>query len=74
MRSRRFPTARRREDHEMYVYTRHSYYFFDPDTQFRWKEKNYATQYKKVQKSSWDEHYSPSFTKLSRSKMALYWH
>jgi len=23
----------------MYVYTRHSYYFFDPDTQFRWKEK-----------------------------------
>ena len=35
--------------------------------------KNYAMQYKKVQKSSWNEPYSSSsFTKRSCSKMALY--
>jgi len=35
--------------------------------------KNYAMQYKKVQKSSWNEPYSSSsFTKQSCSKMALY--
>jgi len=34
--------------------------FFDPDTQFPVNEKNYAMQYKKVQKSSWNEPYSSS--------------
>ena len=45
----------------------------DPSTQFPGNEKNYAVQYKKVQKSSWNEPYSSSsFTKQSCSKMALY--
>jgi len=40
--------------------------FFDPGTQFPGNEKNYAMQYKKVQKSSWNKHYSSfSFTKQS---------
>jgi len=34
-------------------------------------KKNYAMQYRKVQKSSWNEPYSSSFTKQSCSKMAL---
>jgi len=47
--------------------------FFDPSTQFPGNEKKYAMQYKKVQKSSWDEPYSSSsFTKQSCSKMALH--
>jgi len=29
--------------------------FFDPGTQFPGNEKNYAMQYQKVQKSSWNE-------------------
>ena len=74
MRSRRFPTARRREDHEMCVYTRHSYYFFDPDTQFRWKEKIMLRSTKKYKNQAGMNITPPSFTKLSRSKMALYWH
>ena len=47
---------------------------FYPDTQFPGNEKNYAMQYRKVQKSSWNEPYSSSssFTKQSCSKMALY--
>ena len=47
------------------------YYFFkfDPRTQFPGNEKNYAMQCKKVQKSSWNELYSSSFTKQSCSKM-----
>jgi len=58
---------------------RHRYYylfyfilfFFDPGTQFPGNEKNYAMQYKKVQKSSWNKTYSSSsFTKQSCSKMA----
>jgi len=49
------------------------YYFFDPGSKFPGNEKNYAMQYKKVQKSSWNEPYSSSsFTKQSCSKMALY--
>ena len=44
-----------------------------PGTQFPWNEKNYALQYRKVQKSSWNEPYSSSsFTKQSCSKMASY--
>jgi len=31
------------------------YYFLNPGTQFPGNEKNYAMQYKKVQKSSWNE-------------------
>jgi len=47
--------------------------FFDPGTQFPGNEKNYTMQYKKVQKSSWNEPYfSSSFTKWSCSKTALY--
>jgi len=36
------------------------------------KWNNYAVQYNEVQKSSWNEPYSSSFTKTSCSKMALY--
>jgi len=46
------------------------YFLFDPGTQFPGNEKNYAVQYKKVQKSSWDEPYPSSFTKQSCSRMA----
>jgi len=49
--------------------------FFDPGTQFPGNEKKlrYAMQYRKVQKSSWNERYSSSsFTKQSCTKMALY--
>ena len=46
--------------------------FFGPGTQFPGNEKNYAMQYRKVQKSSCNEPYSSSFTKQSCSKMALY--
>jgi len=46
---------------------------FDPGTQFAGNEKNYAMQYKKVQKSGWNKPYSSSFTKQSCSKMALYY-
>jgi len=47
--------------------------FFDPGTQFPGNEE-ITLQYKKVQKSSWNEpYYSSSFTKQSCSKMmALY--
>jgi len=46
---------------------------FYPGSQFPGNEKNYAMQYKKVQKSSWNKPYSSSsFTKQSCSKMALY--
>jgi len=46
---------------------------FDPGTQFPGNEKNTLCNTKKVQKSSWNEHYSSSsFTKQSCSKMALY--
>jgi len=31
---------------------------FDPGTQFPANEKNYAMQYRKVQKSSWNKPYS----------------
>jgi len=49
------------------------YYYYYYGTQFPGNEKNYAMQYKKVQKSSWNEPYSSSsFTKQSCSKMALY--
>ena len=52
---------------------KHYCYFLDPGTQFPGNEKNYAKQYRKVQKSSWNEPYSSySFTKQSCSKMALY--
>jgi len=45
------------------------YYYYDPATLFPGNEKNY----KKVQKSSWNEPYSTSsFTKQSCSKNALY--
>jgi len=45
--------------------------FFDPGTQFPGMKKNYAMQYKQVQKSSWNEPYSSSFfAKQSCSKMA----
>jgi len=38
------------------------YYFFYPSTQFPGSEKNDAMQYRKVQKSSWNEpYYSSSF-------------
>ena len=44
--------------------------FFDPDTQFPGK-KNYAMQRKNT-KTSWNGLYSSSsFTKLSRSRIAL---
>jgi len=36
------------------------YYFFYPGTQFPGSEKNDAMQYRKVQKSSWNEPYSSS--------------
>jgi len=36
------------------------FYFFDPGTQFQGNEKNYAMQYKKVQKSSWNKPYFSS--------------
>jgi len=39
------------------------YYFFDSGTQFPGNEKNYAMQYKKYKKSSWNEPHSSSFTK-----------
>jgi len=40
------------------------YYYFDPGTQFPGNEKNYAMQYKKVQKSSWNEPDSSSLLLL----------
>jgi len=44
---------------------------FNPDTQFPGNEKNYAVQYNKVQKSSWNEPYSSSsFT----NSHAVRWH
>jgi len=46
--------------------------FFDSRYSIPEEWKNYAMQYKKVQKSSWNEPYSSSFTKQSCSKMALY--
>ena len=47
--------------------------FFGPRYSIPREWKNYAVQYKKVQKSSWNEPYSSSpFTKQSCSKMALY--
>jgi len=46
---------------------------FDPGTQFPWNKKNYAMQYKNVQKSSWNEPYSSSsFTKQPCN--AVRWH
>jgi len=45
--------------------------FLTPVLNSQGMKKNYAMQYKKVQKSSWNEPYS-SFTKQSCSKMALY--
>jgi len=48
--------------------------FLDSGTQFPGNEKNYDMQYKKVQKLSWNELYSSSFTKLWCSKMALYYY
>jgi len=47
-------------------------FFFDPGTQFPRNEKITLCNTKKVQKSSWNEPYSSSFTKQSCSKMALY--
>jgi len=57
-----------------WVHLFYYYYYFDPCTQFPGNEKNHAMQYKKVQKSSWNEPYSfsSSFAKQSCSKMALY--
>jgi len=50
-----------------------SYLFFWPRYSIPGEWKNYVMQYKKVQKSSWNEPYSSSsFTKQSCSKMALY--
>jgi len=47
--------------------------FFWPRYSIPEERKNYAMQYEKVQKSSWNEPYSSSsFTKQSCSKMALY--
>ena len=47
--------------------------FFWPRYSIPKEWKNYAMQYKKVQKSSWNEPYSSSsFTKQSFSKMAVY--
>jgi len=46
--------------------------FCDPDTQFPGNEKITLCSTKKVQKSSWNEPYSSSFTKQSCSKMPLY--
>ena len=47
--------------------------FFWPRYSIPEERKKYAMQYKKVQKSSWNEPYSSSsFTKQSCSKMALY--
>jgi len=43
--------------------------FFDPGTQFPGK-KNYAMQSQNM-KTSWNGLYSSSFTKLSRSRIAL---
>ena len=46
--------------------------FFKPRYSIPREWKNYSIQYRKVQKSSWNEPYSFSFTKQSWSKMALY--
>jgi len=46
--------------------------FFWPRYSIPREWKKYAMQYKKVQKSSWNETYSSSFTKQSCCKMALY--
>ena len=57
--------------HKFYYY--YYYYFFWPRYSIPEEWKNYAMQYKKVQKSSWNEPYSSSsITKQSCSKMALY--
>ena len=45
----------------------------DPGTQFVGNEKNYATQYKKVQKSSWNEPYS-AFSGTAQNSRAVRWH
>ena len=56
-------------DNITYNITGHYYYYYSIPREW----KKYAVQYKKVQKSSWNEPYSSSsFTKHLCSKMALY--
>ena len=58
-------TARRRRRHSYYYYY-YNYYFLTPVLNSQGMKKNYAMQYKKVQKSCWNEPYSfSSFTKQS---------
>jgi len=70
--------ACRMTDYSLQHEINHYYYYyfyccFLPRYSIPMEWKNYAMQYKKVQKSSWNETYSSSsFTKPSCSKMALY--
>jgi len=48
--------------------------FFDPGTQFQGNEKKYPMQYKKVQKSSWNEVMNLAPPPASQNYQAVRWH